>query len=600
MNDTTKSKAQLLQELHAQQQAYQAVASERKRLKAELQLLQKLMQAISIAEDRQAALTIAIRLVCETTGWSFGEAWIPCADGSGLESSSAWYSRTKDLEKFRRESEQLVFSPGVGLPGRIWSSKQPEWIPDVSIQSDTIFARVQLAMEAGLRAALGIPILYEDRVLAVLVFFMQEAREEDKHLVNLVSTVATQLGAVLQCKWAQEALREAHNALEKRVEERTAELIQANKQLTHEIMERKYMEEALRESERRFRELLENVRLAAVLLDVDGRVSFCNDYLLTLLGYPREEVLGQNWFERFIPPEHRLILRQRFWEATKQGTIVPYFESEIVTRYGEQKIIAWNNTVLRDTRGNVVGTASIGGDLTERKRMEEEFLHTEKLALIGQLASGLAHEIGTPLGVIAGTAEFLMMETTDPQNRKELETIVSQTERISALIRQLLTFARPQSGDQEVVDVHQVLERSLRLLEYRFGKEHIQVIKSFQSNLPPLLGVSHQLEQVFLNILVNAWHAMPQGGTLTISTTEQDQMLVIQFRDTGQGIAPEHLSRIFEPFFTTKGAGKGTGLGLSVCQQLVRQHNGTIEVESKLGKGSLFTVKLPRLRENSM
>jgi PAS domain S-box-containing protein len=552
-----------------------------------------MMQAISVVPDLQSALEIALSKICETTGWSFGEAWIPRPDGTVLEVSPAWFSASSKLEQFRAASVQWTFPPGVGLPGRVWSTKQPEWIPDVSREPEKIFLRMPLAIEAGLKAGLGVPILNDHQVLAVLVFFMDESRSEDQPLVNLVLAVATQLGAVIQCKLAEEALRRAHDELERRVEERTAALSTANVMLQQKIAEQKQTEEAWRESERRFRELLENVRLVAVLLDTHGQVTFCNDYLLQLTGYHKEEVLGQDWFARFIPPEQRTLLQQRFLAATAHGSIFPYAENDILTCQGERRMIAWNNTVLRNTQGQVIGTASIGADITDRKRMEAEMLQAEKLAVVGQLASGLAHEIGTPLGVISGTAEFLMAETTDQNSRQELKTIVSQTERISGLIRQLLTFARPQAGELEPVNIHLILERALRLLEYRFDKEQIQVVKAFQPHLPPLLGVSNQLEQLFLNILVNAWHAMPHGGTLTIATTVQDQMLVIHFRDTGQGIPPEHLTRIFEPFFTTKGSGKGTGLGLSVCQQIVRRHSGSIEVESEVSKGSLFTVKLP-------
>ncbi len=168
------------------------------------------------------------------------------------------------------------------------------------------------------------------------------------------------------------------------------------------------------------------------------------------------------------------------------------------------------------------------------KHIEQELLLAEKFALVGELASGLAHEIGTPLGVITGTAEYLLMETADPSSQQELAVIVSQTEWISTLMRQLLTFARPLERIVELLDLH----------------------------------------------LVNAWHAMPQGDTLTIATREEDQRLVIQEQDTSQGIAPEHRSRIFDPFFTTKDASQGTGLGLFICQQIITQHGGSITVES--------------------
>ena len=199
---------------------------ERKRAEEEIQLLLTLIKAISESKDLNTALEIALRKVCEATDWDYGEAWVPISDGT-IELSPVWYSSTTSLEKFRRLSENFTFSLGVGLPGRVWSLRQPEWIPDVAASPETVFPRVRFAIEAGLKASLGIPIITRGQVQAVLLFFMLKSREEDKRLVDIVSGVASQLGTVIQRKRAEEEIRKLNIELERHV----IELEEANKEL---------------------------------------------------------------------------------------------------------------------------------------------------------------------------------------------------------------------------------------------------------------------------------------------------------------------------------------------------------------------------------
>ncbi|MBD2185024.1 PAS domain S-box protein [Aerosakkonema funiforme] len=192
--------------------------TEGRKIQAEVRLLEAMTLAIAQSQDFHTALGEALRQVCEATGWKYGEVWIPRLDGTALECSPVWYGSTNNLEKFRKLSEALTFPHNIGLPGRVWSSKQPEWIKDVSNEPDSIFLRCQMALEPGLKAGLGIPILDSDRVLAVLVFFMFESREEDNQLVDLVSGVATQLGSLIAQKRMQEVLKTQARVLESMVE----------------------------------------------------------------------------------------------------------------------------------------------------------------------------------------------------------------------------------------------------------------------------------------------------------------------------------------------------------------------------------------------
>jgi signal transduction histidine kinase len=218
----------------------------------------------------------------------------------------------------------------------------------------------------------------------------------------------------------------------------------------------------------------------------------------------------------------------------------------------------------------------------------------DRLALVGQLASGLAHEIGTPLNVIAGNAELLRMELSKQGTvTAELDTIVEQSDRIARLIERLLSFARPGQQPVESLSLHLPLSHVLRLLEGRFRHDAVAVVVHVPVELPLVRGAADQLEQVFLNVLVNAWHAMPVGGTLTIWACQTpDHQIQITFQDTGSGMSPADLVHAFEPFYSTKGD-RGTGLGLAICKQIVDSHGGTIALASTPGVGTTVTITLP-------
>jgi signal transduction histidine kinase len=239
-------------------------------------------------------------------------------------------------------------------------------------------------------------------------------------------------------------------------------------------------------------------------------------------------------------------------------------------------------------------------DVTDRANLEEQLRLSEKMAAIGLLAAGVAHEVNTPLTGISSFTQMLL-EKSDPDDPRTqlLEKIERQTFRAAKIVNSLLNLARPQDGDAGPVDMNAVIGDVLSLLEHQFKSSRIQVRKELSEAPPIVRGVEYKMQQVFLNLFLNARDAMPKGGWLTISTRVDGPETVIELADTGVGIPAEHLARIYDPFFTTKPEGRGTGLGLSVTYGIVQEHGGVLSCESSPGQGTRFRLVLPTLERPS-
>ncbi len=246
--------------------------------------------------------------------------------------------------------------------------------------------------------------------------------------------------------------------------------------------------------------------------------------------------------------------------------------------------------------GERVGTILIIDDVTARVRLEEQLQHAEKMASVGLLAAGVAHEVNTPLAGITSYTQLLrgQLEEADP-SQQVLEKIEKQSFRAAKIINGLLNFSRSSGTEFEQVDVNKVLVDVLSLLEHQLDGSKIRVRKELAAELPPIRGNTSRIQQVFFNLVLNARDAMPRGGWLTLATSCENDTVAVELRDTGHGIRREHIRRIYDPFFTTKGIGKGTGLGLSVSYGIVQEHGGAIFVDSTPGQGTSFRVTFPAL-----
>lgn len=422
---------------------------------------------------------------------------------------------------------------------------------------------------------------------------------DGRYLALLPAVVARALQQhrlAAQKRQAEAALQEMLATLEERVRLRTADLQRVNAQLREEISERQRAEVALARLSRQQQLILEAVGDGIFGMDPQGKATFLNPAAAQMLGWEVEALLGQ-------------VIHDRIYHTRADGTSLPWDACPLYTvlqtghscqvredlfwrQDGTSFLVEYTGTPIRE-RGQVIGAVVLFRDITARKRAEQEMQRADRLALVGQLTSGLAHEIGTPLNIIGGNAEFLGMQLRDQGVvTAELEAIIEQTERITRLIERLLTFARAKDEPIAPVPLHDPLAHALRLLETRLQREAITVTVDVPPALPLVWGATDQLAQVFLNVLVNAWHAMPSGGTVTIVAQRTTTRHVrIAFRDTGMGMESATLARVFEPFYTTKGD-QGTGLGLAICKQIIDRYGGTLRLESAPGHGTTVMIDL--------
>ena len=338
--------------------------------------------------------------------------------------------------------------------------------------------------------------------------------------------------------------------------------------------------------------ILESLNDGLAVLDRDGRVVRWNRRLEELYGLRHEEAVGRSLPQLFDEPFVGLIVGST--ANAPEGAA--HYRIPLTTRHQPARRLLVNlaATPLRDAHGDIVGSIVVVEDISTRVQLEEQLQISEKMASIGLLAAGVAHEVNTPLTGISSFAQMLLegAEPEDPKT-KVLEKIERQTFRAARIVNGLLNLARPAQVDSGPCDMNAVINDVLSLLEHQLRTARIQVRKELAARAPVVQGIEHKLQQVFLNLFLNARDAMPKGGWLTIVTREDDRGAVVEVADTGSGIPAEVLSRIYDPFFTTKEIGKGTGLGLSITYGIIQEHEGTISCDSQVGQGTRFTIRLP-------
>ena len=377
-----------------------------------------------------------------------------------------------------------------------------------------------------------------------------------------------------------------------------------------DITERKLAEDALNREKERAETYLKIVAVIVVAIDAEGLVTMINRKGCEILGYEEAEVLGRDWFLEFVPERISKVIRP-VAKKLLRGEIEPveFFENPVLTKSGEERLIAWHNSVIRDEAGQIVGHLSSGEDITEREKLQAQLVQAQKLESLGRMAGGVAHDFNNMLGAILGHAEAAM-ENLDPSLpiHADLTGIRKAAERSADLTRQMLAFARQQTIAPKVIDLNEAVAGMLGMLR-RLIAEDVDLVWLPGSTVWSVKMDPSQIDQVLANLLLNAQDAIDGVGKVTIETghiffddiycTEHPgfvpgEYVQLTVSDNGCGMDKDTLAKLYEPFFTTKGMGKGTGLGLATVYGIVKQNSGFINVYSEVGKGTSFKIFLPR------
>ena len=339
--------------------------------------------------------------------------------------------------------------------------------------------------------------------------------------------------------------------------------------------------------------IIESITAGVLACNLEGTVDAWNSAMERLYGISRSEALGRT-LEAIFPPDLRAELAR---DSDPHHTLNLY---KFRLRNAEDRSLIVNLSAvpLIGKEDQVIGRLLIFTDLTERVNLEDQLMQAEKLSSIGLLAAGVAHEVNTPLAVITSNAQMLLrqMDPDDPRTRT-LEKVIAQAFRASEIANSLLKFSRIDSSEYSDLDVNRVISESLSLVEPMLKAAKVTVNSQLKTALPAVYGNAGKLQQVFMNLIMNARDAMPRGGELTIATESENSTVHVEVSDNGVGIPADQLNKIFDPFFTTKATSKGTGLGLAVTYGIIREHSGSIQVDSVVGRGTTFRLEFPAVRK---
>jgi PAS domain S-box-containing protein len=361
--------------------------------------------------------------------------------------------------------------------------------------------------------------------------------------------------------------------------------------VSRDITERKQAEKKLKQAAEEWGATFDSIVDLVSIHDKDFKIVRVNKACADALKMKPREVIGKTCYEVFHgtkePPPycpHKQTLE------TKKPHTAEFFEPHLGV------YLEFSTSPIFNEKGEVTGSVHIVKDITERKQAEEKLIVTDRLASVGELASGIAHELNNPLTGVIGFSELLLEKDIPDEIREDIKIIYSEAQRTAEVVKGLLTFARRHPPVKQLVNITSIIEKVLELRAYEQRVSNIQVITNFASDLPEVMADYFQLQQVFLNIIINAEHFMIEAhnrGNLTITTERTGNIIKTSFADDGPGISKENLGHVFDPFFTTKEVGKGTGLGLSICHGIITEHGGRMYAESELGKGATFVVELP-------
>jgi PAS domain S-box-containing protein len=363
--------------------------------------------------------------------------------------------------------------------------------------------------------------------------------------------------------------------------------------LMDDVTEQVRLSDEVRRVERHLASIVDSASDLVISTDRLGRILTWNAAAERLLGYSAAEARGRGLAE-FCTSEYREDIQASLSRVDKHYSS-QVEECPLTTKHSAVLLVSWVFSPLSDRSGQIVGVVAMGRDLTERRKFESEMIQSQKLAALGVMAGGIAHEIRNPLAVCSSAAEFLLEENCTPEFRQECAgKIYRGVQRASAIIENLLRYSRPTvEARTGSVDLVTVIRETLALVAHHAELQRIETKVSLAVDHAMVRGAPVLLQQLLMNLFLNAMTAMPTGGILEVGLRLVAGSIKVRVADTGCGIAERDIERIFDPFYTTSTTGSGTGLGLSICYSIAKQHGGSIEVASVEGRGSTFTIKLP-------
>jgi PAS domain S-box-containing protein len=592
-----------------------SVITERMRAEQRLEVQEAVSRILAESPDLKEAGSRILQVLCERAKWSTGAIWHVDRVADALVCVEFWHLPSIAVGEFEAVSRQRTFARGIGLPGRVWSTENVAWIPDVS--KDSNFPRAAVAAQQGLRAGFGFPIKVKHEILGVIECFSREVREPDDEFLRMMTDIGSQIGR---------------------------------------FIERKRAENDIAVLNQRLRAVLNTAADGIITIDQRGIVRSVNAAAERIFGYTAAEIIGQNvamlmpesyarehdsYLEKYLRTGERKIIGigREVEGRRKDGTSFPADLAVSETRLGDYRAFTGfvrditerkrTELLLKQAKDELLDanqqlekrvqerTADLEQahdallmHLEQRQRLEEQLRQAQKMESIGTLAGGIAHDFNNNLNIIRAYATLVSAQSAaSPQVVENMKIIIDEVDRGASVVRQLLILARKTETRLVLTDVNQVIVTVGELIKRTFPKT-INVRLQLERDLMPVLADPNQINQAILNICVNARDAMPVGGELTLKTEviAMDAMQIrhpeafgephvcVAITDTGVGMDESVRVRIFEPFFTTKGIGEGTGLGLAMVYGIVKNHRGMIDVESEPGHGTTIRLYLPALQ----